>query len=156
PPAVDLGIRPTPEERAVDPRGRRLQLGRRRLRLLAGAVPALAVALAAVLPAVADDGPGAQQAATATGAVTFPLPGASLSGLVHLAATASVGGGSRVAVVDFLVDGKVVGSDTRPPYTLWWNASGKGKKAKRSASHTFAVAVWDDLGNRTVSPGVAA
>src|SRR4051794_21597748 len=95
----------------------------------------------------------AQTPATSGGAasaqLTYPAAGASLSGVVALAASAGATG-SRVAWVDFLVDGTVVGSDSVAPYGYRLDAARLAPGA-----HTLQVAAWDAALRKTVSAPVA-
>src|SRR5689334_4183025 len=61
------------------------------------------------------DGGGGDPPGGGTVSLTAPAAGATLSGAVTLTADASAAQG-RVAWVDFLVDGRVVGSDSSAPY----------------------------------------
>jgi parallel beta-helix repeat protein len=78
-------------------------------------------------------------------ALTAPDDGVTVSGVVQLTATATATSG-RVAWVDFLVDGNVVGSSSVAPYSYPLDA---GKLA--AGEHTLQAAVWDTSFNRTVS-----
>lgn len=73
--------------------------------------------------------------------VTAPGAGATLTGTVTLAASASDNVG--VARVEFLVDGSVVGSDTSAPYELAWNSASVG-----NGSHTVGARAFDAAGNQ--------
>ena len=77
--------------------------------------------------------------------VTNPAAGASVSGVVALAADATDNVG--VARVDFFVDGTVVGSDTTSPYAVNWDSS-----LVASGSHTITASATDAAGNTSISP----
>ncbi len=72
--------------------------------------------------------------------VTAPAAGATLTGTVTLAASASDNVG--VSRVEFLVDGSVVGSDSAAPYELAWNSASVG-----NGSHTIGARAFDAAGN---------
>ena len=80
-----------------------------------------------------------------TVSLTSPDDGATVSGIVQVTASASATSG-RVAWVDFLVDGKVVGSSSVAPYGYPLDA---GKLA--AGEHTLQAAIWDTSFNRSVS-----
>jgi hypothetical protein len=77
--------------------------------------------------------------------ITSPTSGATVTGTVSVAATASDNVG--VVRVDLQVDGVVTGSASSAPYTFAW-ASGPG-------SHTLQTVAWDAAGNRGTSAPVA-
>ena len=85
-----------------------------------------------------------------TVALTSPAAGDTLSGFATLTATASAQTG-RVAWVDFLVDGDVVGSDTTAPYSFRLPVSDLG-----AGPHTFAALAVDTSFDRTTSASVVA
>ena len=72
--------------------------------------------------------------------LTAPANGATVSGTVPLAATASDNVG--VSVVKFYADGSLLGSDTTSPYTGSWNAA-----AATAGSHTLQARAWDACAN---------
>jgi hypothetical protein len=81
--------------------------------------------------------------------VTGPAAGATVSAAVTLAAVA----GDNVAVVgvQFLIDGRAVGSeDTAAPWSLSWDSTGVA-----NGGHTVVAIARDAAGNRTTSAGVA-
>jgi hypothetical protein len=84
-----------------------------------------------------------------TVALTAPTAGATLSGTVTLAATAS--DNVAVARVDFLVDGLVVATDTAAAYQVSWNSA-----TAANGTHTFAARATDTSGNATTSSSVSA
>ena len=73
--------------------------------------------------------------------LTSPTNGATVSGSVALAATAS-DTGSGVARVEFRADGVLVGTDASAPYTGTWNAA-----AAAAGSHTILATAYDVAGN---------
>jgi subtilase family protein/Big-like domain-containing protein/peptidase inhibitor I9 len=75
--------------------------------------------------------------------LTAPTGGATVSGTVSLAATATDNVG--VAKVEFLVDGAVVATDTASPYTAAWNSA-----TVANGTHTLAARATDTSNN--VSP----
>lgn len=82
-----------------------------------------------------------------TVALTSPANGASVSGTVALAASASDDIG--VARVDFLLDGALLGSDASAPYSLAWNSGGTGNGA-----HVLQARALDLAGNTGTSAAV--
>ncbi len=80
-----------------------------------------------------------------TVAITSPANGATVSGSVGLAASAS-DTGSGVSRVEFRVDGVLVGTDTSAPYTATWNASGAA-----AGTHTVTATAVDGAGNSASS-----
>lgn len=72
--------------------------------------------------------------------ITAPSANTTISGTVNLTATATDNIG--VSKVDFLVDGKLQGTDTSSPYTLSWDSS---KVA--NGLHTISVTAYDAAGN---------
>jgi hypothetical protein len=83
-----------------------------------------------------------------TVSVTTPAAGASLSGLVSIAATA----GDNVAVgsVQFKVDGNNIGApDTTAPYSTTWDTT-----AAANGAHSVTAVATDTSGNTTTSTGV--
>ncbi|MEO9174074.1 MAG: Ig-like domain-containing protein [Gaiellales bacterium] len=83
-------------------------------------------------------------------ALTSPTAGDVLTGFATLTATASAETG-RVAWVDFLVDGNVIGSDTTAPYSFRLPAAELG-----AGSHTFAALAVDTSFDRVTSAPVVA
>ena len=80
-----------------------------------------------------------------TVSVTGPANGATVSGTVNLAATASDNDG--VAGVQFLVDGVALGAeDTSSPYSVSWNTT-----EVANGSHTLTARARDAAGNTTTS-----
>ena len=79
-----------------------------------------------------------------TVSITSPASGATVSGSVALAATASDNVG--VVRVEFYADGNLVGADTSSPYTVTWNAS-----LAVPGSHTIQARAYDAAGNTTTS-----
>ena len=80
-----------------------------------------------------------------TVSVTGPANGATVSGSVNLAATASDNAG--VVGVQFLVDGVAVGAeDTSSPYRVSWNTA-----TVANGSHTVTARARDAAGNITTS-----
>ena len=76
---------------------------------------------------------------------TSPSPGASVSGTVALAATASDNVG--VAGVQFQADGAPLGAEAaQTPYAASWNAAGAA-----AGPHTLAAVARDAAGNRTTA-----
>jgi RHS repeat-associated protein len=85
-----------------------------------------------------------------TVSMVAPAPAEPVSGAsVLLRAAASDDG--RVAKVEFLVDGAVVGTDTAGPYELAWSST-----AATNAAHDFSARATDDAGNVTTSSAVSA
>jgi peptidoglycan/xylan/chitin deacetylase (PgdA/CDA1 family) len=83
-------------------------------------------------------------------ALTSPLNGAKVSGVVKLEATAT-DAGSGVARVDFYVDGKVVGTATAAPYRANWNTN---NKQVSKGSHTIYAVAVDGAGNAQTSASI--
>jgi hypothetical protein len=79
-------------------------------------------------------------------ALTSPVDGSTVSGLVTMKATASAGAGNTLKRIDFLVDGQVVGSATASPGSFVWDTSGL-------SANTYAVSAkaYDNAGNHAVS-----
>lgn len=79
-----------------------------------------------------------------TTSITSPASGATVSGTVSIAATAS----DNVAVlrVDLQVDGAVTGSQSSAPYTFSWGAG--------AGSHTLQTVAYDAAGNKGTSAPV--
>ncbi len=97
-------------------------------------------------PSSPDTGAGAALSVT----LTAPAAGDTLTGFTTLTATASAETG-RVAWVDFLVDGDVIGSDTTAPYSFRLPVSDLG-----AGAHTFAALAVDTSFDRTTSAPVVA
>ena len=70
-----------------------------------------------------------------------PPAGATVSGIVAIAATAS-DTGSGVARVEFRADGVLIGTDSSAPYTGTWNAA-----SAAVGSHTILATAYDVAGN---------
>jgi hypothetical protein len=73
-----------------------------------------------------------------------------VSGTVGLAASAGDGGGSGVALVEFLVDGDVVGSDASAPYGFDWNSA-----TTADGPHVLRARAVDAAGNVASSTAVS-
>lgn len=82
-----------------------------------------------------------------TAAITSPANGATVSGTVNIAATASDNIG--VDRVEFLLDGATLGSDASAPYTFAWNSA-----TASNGSHALAARAVDLVGNTGVSAQV--
>ncbi len=76
-----------------------------------------------------------------TVSLTSPANGATVSGSVAMAATAS-DTGSGMARVEFRADGVLLGTDTTAPYAGTWNAA-----AAAVGSHTILATAYDVAGN---------
>ena len=76
-----------------------------------------------------------------TVSLTSPASGATVSGSVAIAATAS-DTGSGVARVEFRADGVLLGTDATAPYTGTWNAA-----SAAVGSHTILATAYDVAGN---------
>ncbi len=79
-----------------------------------------------------------------TGTLTVPPDGGVVHGTTTLTATSTATGALKV---DFLVDGKVVGSDTTSPYSMSWATTGVVDGA-----HWLAARVTDSLGRTGTTP----
>ncbi len=99
------------------------------------AMPALSAAIITVTAAGGDT-------TAPTVSVTAPANGATVSGSVPLAATASDNVG--VTQVEFRVDGTLVGTDATAPYAATWDSSGAA-----TGSHTIQARAYDAAGNTT-------
>jgi hypothetical protein len=78
-----------------------------------------------------------------TASITSPATGATVSGTVNVAATATDNaGGSGVAKVDFSVDGVLKSSDTTSPYSFSWDSTGAA-----IGNHTISAKATDAAGN---------
>jgi hypothetical protein len=94
-------------------------------------------------------GTGASDTTAPTVAVTAPGPGATVSGTVALAASASDNVG--VASVQFRVNGANVGAaDSSSPYTASWNTTGLA-----AGTYTVTAVATDAAGNTATSAGVS-
>ncbi|MCP3161414.1 M20/M25/M40 family metallo-hydrolase [Myxococcus qinghaiensis] len=82
-----------------------------------------------------------------TVAVTAPTAGATVSGLVTLAANATDNTG--ISRVEFLVDGNLVGTATTLPHASAWNSA-----AVANGSHVVTARAYDLIGNATTSTAV--
>jgi len=81
--------------------------------------------------------------------ITAPTAGATVSGTVTIAATASDNVG--VAGVQFKLDGATLGAeDVAAPYSLSWNTTGAA-----NGSHSLTAVARDAAGNTTTSSAVA-
>jgi galactose oxidase-like protein/Big-like domain-containing protein/Kelch motif protein len=125
---------------------------------LTAAIPAGDVALDGTAQVtVASPGGGVSGASTFTTVVdtspptsniTSPVDGATVSGLVTIAASASDNVG--VARVDFYVDTTMVGSTSSSPYQITWDSS-----TRANGGATLAVKAYDATGNYKSSPNVS-
>jgi Bacterial Ig domain len=87
-----------------------------------------------------------------TVSLTAPSPSAVLTGNVTLAATAADNaGGSGVVLVQFLVDGDVVGQAAMSPYSISFNSA-----VVVNGQHAFSARAWDAAGNSAFSSAVTA
>jgi MYXO-CTERM domain-containing protein len=85
-----------------------------------------------------------------TVALTAPSAHATLTGTVTLSADAQDNaGGSGVVLVQFLVDGSLVGQIATKPYTISFDSA-----IVSNADHQIAAKAWDDAGNFAVSAAV--
>lgn len=84
-----------------------------------------------------------------TAYVTFPTEGAVVSGIINITADAADNIG--VTMVDFLVDGVVVGRDSFAPYNFNFDTS----FYPQGSVHTVSVYAYDQMGNRGFSPVVS-
>jgi M6 family metalloprotease-like protein len=82
-----------------------------------------------------------------TTAITSPAAGATVSGAVTLAATASDNVG--VTRVEFYVDGALVGSDTSSPYSVSWSST-----SATNGAHSVQSRAFDAAGNSSSSATV--
>jgi len=116
------------------------------------------------LQAVATDGAGnrgnsasltiqvqnVNDATAPTISVTAPVPNAIVSNIVNFAATAADGsGGTGVAMVSFVVNGAVVGTDSTSPYTLSWDSS-----VVTNGNYVLVARARDAAGNSADSSSV--
>ncbi|MDQ1740120.1 MAG: hypothetical protein QOE53_1772, partial [Pseudonocardiales bacterium] len=80
-----------------------------------------------------------------TAAVSAPLNGATVGGAT-VSLTASATDDRRVDLVDFLVDGTMVASDSTAPFGVTWDSTAAG-----AGSHAVTVRATDDAGNTAMS-----
>src|SRR5262249_10572970 len=87
-----------------------------------------------------------------TVSLTSPPSGAQLTGNVTLWATAmDNSGGTGVVLVEFLVDGAVVGQKAKTPYSTEFNTP-----TLMNGDHAFSAKAWDGAGNSAVSTVIKA
>jgi hypothetical protein len=87
--------------------------------------------------------PGGTDTVAPTAAITAPTGGASVSGTVTIAATASDNVG--VAGVQFLLDNNPLGAeDTTSPYSISWNTT-----TASNGTHILRAVATDTAGNRS-------
>ncbi len=79
--------------------------------------------------------------------ITSPANGATVSGTITVAASASDNVG--VVSVQFFLDGALITTDTSAPYSLSWNTTGAA-----NGPHTLTAVARDAAGNTTTSAGV--
>jgi hypothetical protein len=84
-------------------------------------------------------------AAPLTTSITSPSSGATLTGIVSVAAAAS----GNAVKMDFLVDGVLQGTKNGAPFSFSWNTS-----TTTNGSHTLKTVAYDSLGNTAASPTV--
>jgi len=85
-----------------------------------------------------------------TVSLTSPQANATVMGSITLAATAQDNaGGSGVVLVQFLVDGSVVGQTSKTPYSISFDT-----RIVSNANHAFSAKAWDAAGNFAVSAPV--
>src|SRR6185503_9075311 len=82
-------------------------------------------------------------------AITSPAAGATVSGTISVAATAS-DSGSGVSRVEFLLDGAVQATVTTSPYGWSWNTT-----SATPGTHQLAARATDGAGNQTTSAAVS-
>ena len=99
---------------------------------------------AAVTPA---PGTGTADTLAPTAALSSPVNGAQVSGILTVTANASDNVG--VTSVTFLVDGTPIGSDTSAPYSISWNTA-----AFPAGPHSMQAQARDAAGNVGTSPTV--
>ena len=85
-------------------------------------------------------GPAPADATAPTTAITSPAGGATVSGSVNIAASASDNVG--VTRVELWLDGALAATDTSAPYSFTWNTT-----ASANASHTLQAKSYDAAGN---------
>jgi hypothetical protein len=83
--------------------------------------------------------------------LTAPAANAALAGTVTLSATADDAGGSGVVLVEFRVDGNLVGQATASPYSVALDTA-----LLANGPHVFSARAWDASGNSAVSAPVTA
>jgi poly(hydroxyalkanoate) depolymerase family esterase len=83
-----------------------------------------------------------------TVSLTAPVNGASVSGTVRVAATATDNVG--VARVEFSIDNTLVGTDSASPFEYSWNAA-----AATNGTHTLVARAYDTSGNTATSSTVS-
>ena len=71
--------------------------------------------------------------------ITFPAPGAAVSGTVHIQATASDNG--TITRIEFYVDDALVATDLSSPYSFDWDTS-----MYTNGLHKIRATAYDDLG----------
>jgi Tol biopolymer transport system component len=76
--------------------------------------------------------------------LTAPANGATVNGVTTISANAVDGVG--VNRVDFLVDGKIVGTAATAPYSVLWNAA-----SVTPGSHTVSARAFDTSGNQAIA-----
>lgn len=85
-----------------------------------------------------------------TVSLTSPQANATVMGAITLTATAQDNaGGSGVVLVQFLVDGGVVGQTSKTPYSISFDT-----RIVSNANHAFSAKAWDAAGNSAVSASV--
>ena len=94
---------------------------------------------------IAQGGPSDTQPPTVS--ITSPANGATVSGTVNVAASASDNVG--VTKVEFLVDGAVMGEDTTAPYSYSWNTA-----TYSNGLHSLTANAYDAASNFGVSSAV--
>ena len=79
-------------------------------------------------------------------ALSSPLDGSTVSGVVTMKAAATASAGNTLKRIDFLVDGQVVGSASASPGSFAWDTSGL-------SANTYAVSAkaYDSAGNHAIS-----
>ncbi len=106
--------------------------------------PVRTFAVTALMVATWSQVPRAAQSSADTTApsirITSPAAGANVSRNVNITAAASDAAGVRS--VTFTVDGTVIGTDTKAPYSVRWNAKDAG-----DGSHTLRAEARDAAGN---------
>jgi hypothetical protein len=93
------------------------------------------------VPPVADTAPPTVE-------LTFPAPGARVSGVVTIAATAA-DTGRGVARVEFYRDSILIGSDTTDPFSIGWDTA-----TEVNGPHTLVARAFDKAQNSTTSADV--
>ena len=85
-------------------------------------------------------------------ALLQPVEGATVSGAVPLEASASDDRGT--VRVEFLVDGRVIGTRNSPPFTLSWNSRQQYSSGVVNGAHVLSVTAYDPGGNPSASSSV--